>query len=282
MSFIDSHCHIHFPAYDNDRDAVLQRAREAGVKKLLLVGTQFSTSEAAIRLAKEFPGECLATAGFHPNHVSEEWHHDAKEQQEAAREHFDMLRMERLGADPSVAAIGECGLDYYRLPDDPVHHAAIKKAQREVFISQIGIAKRLGKPLMIHCRPSKGTDDAYEDLYGIIIGHGYAARSVIHFYVGSPAMTEKLVEAGFSFTFGGVITFSGDYDGSLDLIPFSRLLIETDCPYVAPLSRRGKRNEPSFVIETYEAVARKKKTTVPVLKEAVAQNFQRLFGVKLV
>ena len=135
---------------------------------------------------------------------------------------------------------------------------------------------------MIHCRPSQRTDDAYEDLYRIIMEYEYAECTVIHFYVGSPAMTKKFVDAGFNFTFGGVVTFSSDYDESLGIVPPSQLLIETDCPYVAPASKRGTRNEPSFIPETYQVIADKKKISLSELQKAVADNFQRIFSITFV
>ncbi len=271
---IDSHSHIQFPVYDSDRSDVIARALESGVK-MIAVGTQISTSEAGIRLAKENPENIWASVGYHPSHVlvgrsdilvgtAYVWHHDRNEQSEAEPEKFDIGKLSKLAADPMVVAIGECGLDYFRLsesekslaPGRAGGQAKVKSLQKEVFLQQAELAQKLNKALMIHCRPAKGTDDAYEDLLSMIPDEKFPIPKIVHFYVGGPEITRKLVDAGFYFTLGGVVTFARDYDGSIRLIPADRILLETDCPYVAPKSRRGKRNEPSFIRETAETVAR--------------------------
>ena len=149
----DCHTHIHFPAYDSDRADVLRRAREAGVK-MICVGTQASTSESAIRLAEKNPKDVWATVGFHPNHLAEEWYHDKKEQSAGEPEEFNIERLRELAENQKVVAIGECGLDYYRLENN--REAQIKK-QKAAFEAQIDLAGSLGKALMMHNRPSKGS-----------------------------------------------------------------------------------------------------------------------------
>ncbi len=274
MSYLfDAHSHVQFPAYDGDREAVIERAQKAGVK-MLAVGTQYATSQSAITLAQKYPKDVWATVGFHPNHLSTTWHHDLKEQQESIPEVFDKEKFLTLAHDPKCVAIGEFGLDYYRITGDEKN---IKEKQQEVFREHVQIAQAVEKPLMIHCRPKKGTDDAYEDLLGLL---GNArVPAVIHFYVGSPAITEQLLTTGCYFTFGGVITFARDYDESIRLIPLERILLETDCPYVAPLSQRGKRNEPAFIPETYRKMAEIKKVDYDRLVQSVQSNFESVFRV---
>lgn len=273
MDLFDAHSHVQFPAYDNDRELVLQRAQEAGIK-MIAVGTQADTSEAAIALARRYPENIWAAVGFHPNHLSAAWHHDAKEQREAVPEMFNQEKFLTLARDPKCVAIGECGLDYYRLEGEA---ADIKEKQKEVFVSQMAIAETVHKPLMIHCRPAKGTDDAYQDLIKLL---SKKVPAIMHFYVGSPDMTDALVAAGCYFTFGGVITFSRDYDESIRRIPLDRLLLETDCPYVAPLSRRGKRNEPAFISETYQQMAKIKNLDYDSLVQHIYQNATYVFGTE--
>jgi len=289
-SIIDVHSHVQFPAYDEDREAVIERAKMAGVK-MIAVGTQTTTSEAAIKLAHQYPDNIWATVGYHPNHAvvrsdrsvgaADKWHHDLKEQKKAVPEKFDIEKLRSLAKDPKVAAIGECGLDYYRLAiSDKRYETSIKEAQKEVFLQQVELAQELNKPLMIHCRPSKGADDAYHDLLEILNPLPPTLNSIVHFYVGSLAVTKKLVAAGFYFTFGGVITFARDYDESLRYIPLERILLETDCPYVAPAPYRGKRNEPAFIVETAKKMAELKNQDFSQLCEQIYSNSKAVFGIK--
>ena len=313
--FIDAHCHIQFPAYDADRDHVIRRAQAANVK-MVAVGTNAATSEAAIRLAEHYPDDVWATVGFHPNHAviartsrtqrgltrTGDWHHDKNEQAASVPEQFDIEKLRELAAHPKVVAIGECGFDYYRLSSTNNESTAnVRIRQREVFQQQIEIAKELKKPLMIHCRPSsvktsegkpsRGTDDAYDDLLSIIhnsppkadspLAEKFIIPLVVHFYVGSPAMTKKLLDTGFYFTFGGVITFSRDYDESIKLIPLERILLETDAPYVAPEPYRGKRNEPACVIEVAKKFAELKRVPVTDVARISAATAAHLFGLPL-
>lgn len=288
-SIFDCHSHVQFPVYDSDREVVIQRAKEAGVK-MLAVGTQASTSEAAIKLTHEYPEDIWATVGFHPAHATHartyadssgltrtSWYFDPKEQRESTPEKFDIEKLRQLAKDPKVVAIGECGLDYFRLDKETLRQAQGK--QKEVFLEQVELAKELNKPLMIHCRPSKGTDDAYEDMLNMLSAKRLAISRVVHFYVGSLEMTKKLVTAGFYFTFGGVITFARDYDESIKYIPLDRILLETDCPYVAPAPYRGKRNEPAYIIETAKKMAEIKNVSLEKLAESVYENTAEVFKV---
>lgn len=269
----DVHSHVQFPAYDNDREAVIERARKAGVK-MIAIGTQASTSEAAIKLAYQYPEDIWTTVGYHPNHLSEDWFHDKKEQSDTVPEKFDIDRLRKLASDPKVMAIGECGLDYYRITNN---ESGIKGRQRKVFLEQAELAKESDKALTIHCRPSKGTDDAYEDLLSIIHNSKFIIPKIVHFYVGSLAITKKLVAAGFYFTFGGVITFARDYDEAIKYIPLDRILLETDCPYVAPAPYRGKRNEPAYIIETAKKMAELKNINLVDLIDRISNNARGVF-----
>ncbi|MDP3999699.1 MAG: TatD family hydrolase [bacterium] len=283
MKLFDSHTHVQFSAYDNDREEVIKRAREAGVK-MICVGTQFSTSEAGIKLAEKYPDDIWASVGFHPNHaVSEGWHHDPDEQSEARPEKFDSDQLEKLALNPKVVAIGECGLDYYRIRNDEL---GIKNKQKEVFLAQAEIAQKLNKALMIHCRSSvlkspEGksikTDDAYEDLFNLMTNNQLPITKVIHFFAGSLEIAKKLLNAGCYFTFGGVITFTRDYDEAIKYLPLDRILLETDAPYVAPEPYRGKRNEPAYVVEVAKKMAEFKGVSLEKVAEATTQNNLTIF-----
>lgn len=272
--FFDAHTHIHFLAYDDDREAVLARAKEAGVR-MITVGTQTSTSESAIEFARSNPGVAWATVGFHPSHFAENWHHDTNEQEESIPEDFDIDKLKELASAKEVVAIGECGLDYYRLdPDDLVS----KDRQKKAFMEQIYLGRDVDKPLMIHCR------SAFGDLIDILEANRDALLEfpgVIHFFSGDLEEAHALLDLGFSFTFGGVITFSRDYDEVIKFLPLEAILSETDAPYVAPAPYRGRRNEPAYVVETVKKLAELKGKTVEEMTEIITKNVERIFGIKI-
>lgn len=278
----DSHCHIQFAAYDNDRKLVIERARDRNVK-MIAVGTQIPTSEAVIQLARQYPEDIWATVGFHPIHLAKDWHYDAKERKEAAPPVFEADKLRILARDSKVVAIGECGLDYYRMgawsqsPDNGA--LEIKNLQKEVFLQQIELAEELRKPLMIHCRPSKNTYDAYDDLLAIIYGMKISVPKIIHFFVGNLEIAEKLTALGCFFTVGGVITFVREYDEAISYIPVERLLLETDCPYVAPEPYRGKRNEPVYITETAGKLAELKGLNLEKILKITSFNAKMVFNL---
>lgn len=273
---IDAHCHIQFQAYNDDRDAVIARSKVAGVK-MIAVGTKQSTSENAVRLAHENPDCVWATVGFHPTHVNKfTYYHDKNEEGTEAPEEFDIQKLGALAKAERVVAIGECGLDYFRIDGD---RASIIAKQKEAFDAQIKLAQQLQKPLMLHCRASKGVDDAYEDLLDVLQSSDFRHSSVLHFYAGSLAMTKKFVDAGYYFTFGGVITFGADYDEIVKYIPMDHIMLETDAPYVAPMPYRGKRNEPHYIIETAKKLAFLKNEPVEKILEMTASTATKIFNL---
>lgn len=269
MKFIDAHTHLQFPPYDADRDAVLERAKAAGVK-MITVGTQYSTSKRGVELAEKHPGDIWAAIGFHPAHANAKWFHDKNEQHSSVREIFDYLEFEQLAKHPSVVAIGECGLDYFRIDKNDEE---TRTSQRAVFLSQIKLAHEAGKPLMIHCR------EAFGDLIDMLKTNSskLQAGGAIHFFTGTVDDARQLLDLGFSFTFGGVITFSRDYDDVIKLIPLNRILSETDAPYVSPEPYRGKRNEPAYVVEVVKKLAELKGIPVEKMAERIWENARRIF-----
>lgn len=271
--YIDAHTHIHFPAYEEDRDAVLERAKTAGVR-MITVGTQSSTSKTAVDFARANPGWVWATAGFHPGHFASKWHHDKNEQAETEREVFDLAKLREIALAPEVVAIGECGLDYFRIHDDDM---ATRKIQKEGFIAQLHLSRDLKKPLMIHCRA------AFPDLIDILEHHKSSLNSpagAIHFFSGNLEEAKKLIDLGFVFTFGGVVTFSQDYEEVIKFLPIENILPETDAPYVAPEPYRGKRNEPSYVIETVKKLAELKGLSMEEFGKISFETAERVFGLK--
>lgn len=288
--FFDAHTHVQFAGFDGDRDAVVRRALDADVR-MVNVGTQKDTSRAAVTLAHTYPeGELYAAIGLHPIHTGRSYHDvqelgggDAGSAAKAFTsrgEVFDVDYYRALARDPATVAIGECGLDYFHFNDDEPREVQIEK-QKAAFLAQIKLSKEVGKPLMIHCR------NAFADLIEFIRPHAAALPpGVVHFFTGTPDDARALLGLGFSFTFGGAITFpprkgktQGDYDEAIKLIPVDRIMSETDAPYVAPVPFRGKRNEPAYVVHTVARLAELKNVLPEEMKAQIWQNAKCIFQI---
>ena len=286
--FFDAHTHVQFSAYDADREAVISRAKDAGVR-FVNVGTQKDTSRRAVELAEQHE-DIFAVTGLHPVHTSRSFH-DADELGggEAAKgftsrgEIFDAAYYRELALHPKTLAIGECGLDYFHFNEDESRDEQIKK-QKDAFLAQIALAAEVKKPLMIHCR------EAFPDLISILRAEpsirGSKNPGIIHFFTGTAAETQDLLDLGFSFTFGGAITFpprkketENQYHEIIREIPIDRILSETDAPYVAPAAYRGKRNEPAYVIEVVKKLAELKNVSVSEVAARIRENAKRIFGI---
>jgi|SRR3989344_2058750 len=266
MRLFDVHTHVQFQAFKDDSREVIKRAVENGVW-MINVGTQRDTSEAAVKLAHEYPEGIWATVGLHPIHTSRSYH-DAMElgggqSFESREEKFNYAFYKKLTQDPKVVAIGECGLDYYRLEEDT------KQKQKEIFERQIALAEEAKKPLMIHCR------EAFNDLIEILKSKG--GSGVVHFFSGTTEDAKELIDLGFSFSFGGVITFAREYEKLIKYIPLEKILLETDAPYVAPIPHRGKRNEPAYVIEVARKIAAIKDIPFEEVSEKTFKNGEKIF-----
>lgn len=288
--FLDAHTHAQFAAYDADRKEVIARALHGGVR-LINVGTQRDTSRRAVEVAEEYEEGVYAAIGLHPTHTGTSFQ-DADElgggkggkDLASHGEIFDHAYYRALAAHPKTVAIGECGLDYFHLNAPEDRELQIQK-QKEAFIAQIELSHEVKKPLMIHCR------DAFSDLISILSDERRASYDitnpgVIHFFSGTADDAEELLALGFSFTFGGAITFPprkgksiGDYDELVKSIPLDRILSETDAPYVAPVPYRGKRNEPAYVVEVVKKLAEIKNLSMEEMADAIGKNAKRVFGI---
>lgn len=277
----DVHAHTQFAVYKDDKDAVIRRALDAGVW-MVNVGTQRDTSAAAVETAQQYAKGVYATVGLHPIHT-EQSHHDAQElgtfshSQESQNvgfvsrgEEFDYAYYKKLAQDPKVVAIGECGLDYYRLEEQT------KQKQFAVFEQQIALAREVRKPLMIHCR------NAFGDLIKVLTSHRSALNTnpgITHFFAGTVDDAKKLLDLGFSFSFGGVLTFARDYDDTVRYIPLDRIVLETDAPYITPVPYRGKRNEPAYVVETAKKLAELKVVPYEEVARKTFENAGTIFNI---
>ena len=260
--FVDSHAHIDGEEFDADRVEVVARAREAGVRAILNVGTgdpRGGNFERAVAVAEEFEG-VFAAAGVHP--------HDARLYDEEAERRL----AEVLASSPRVVALGEIGLDYH-------YDNSPREVQREVFARQLRLAKGLGLPVIIHSR--EADDETVEVLRAEYAG---AARGgVMHCFGGGPKMAADVLALGLHVSFAGNVTFKkAEALREVALaVPSDRLLVETDCPYLTPVPFRGKRNEPARVVETARFLAELRGVTPEELGRATSENFARLFGVVL-
>ena len=248
---IDSHCHLDDSKFDDDREQAIQRALDAGVDRLLAIGTGNGPPdlEAAIRLAEKYPF-IYATIGVHP--------HDASK---ATDETWKWL--EQLAAHPKVLAVGEIGLDYH-------YNFSPRPVQRNAFEMQLGLARAAGKPIVIHTR------EAWDDTLTLL--HSWDGGGIMHCFTGGAAEAHQAMDLGFHLSFGGVLTFprAEELREAARLAPEDRILVETDCPYLAPVPHRGKRNEPAFVIETIRRLAEVRSVTPEHIAEVTTRNFERL------
>ena len=275
MKYFDAHTHVQFAAYDTDRAEAIERAQEASVG-MNVVGTQIDTSRAAVAVAEQYEG-VWATIGLHPVHTSKSYH-DTKELGEGGQEFtsrgevFEFAAYEALGRNPKVIAIGECGLDYYRVDE------STKAIQVDTFIQQIELANKLGKPLMLHIRNGAGEANAYLDALELIKMHA-KVRGDVHFFAGDWEIAKKFLDIGFTLSFTGVLTFTNDYDEVVRNTPLDMILSETDAPYITPVPFRGKRNESAHIPYIVEAIARIRGEEVEVVRVQLLQNVRRAFSL---
>ena len=252
MKLVDSHCHLDDKQFDPDRNEVIERALEAGVERMMAIGTGSGPPdlEAALRLARQH-GFIYATVGVHP--------HDASK---ATPETF--AAMEALAAESKVLAIGEIGLDYH-------YDFSPRGVQRNVFIEQLKLAGRAGKPIVIHTR------EAWDDTLLVLREH-WSGSGIMHCFSGGSAEARQALDLGFYLSFGGVLTFpkADALREAARLAPEDRLLIETDAPYLAPVPQRGKRNEPAFMVETARRLAEVRGAAPEHIAEVTTANFERL------
>jgi len=241
VTLVDSHCHVNDPKFDEDRDAVLERALAAGVETMVVID--------APEFAERHPF-LYATIGVHPHEASQ-----------ATEETF--ARMRDLAQHPKVLAIGEIGLDYH-------YDFSPRDVQRRVFDRQLEIAAEFKKPIVIHTR--EAWDDTLERMPSL--PHG----GIMHCFTGTVEQAQQALERGFHLGFGGVLTFpkAEELRAAARQTPDDRLLVETDCPYLAPVPHRGKRNEPAFVVETARRLAEVRGTSLEAIASLTTSNFHRL------
>ncbi len=254
--YIDSHCHLNLDHFQKDVAGAVARARQAGVAKMLVIGTELADSVRAVELAHQFPEAVFAAVGIHP--------HESKDADENV-----YARLRALAADDRVVAYGEIGLDYY-------HNHSPREVQRREFARQLNLAAELGLPVVIHDR------EAHQEVYDIIVAEkGYRNGGVIHCFSADYAWARRFVELGFAISMPGTITFprSETQREVARKLSLDDILIETDAPFLAPVPRRGKRNEPAYVVYVAERIAEIRKISPAEVAAATTANCQRVFGI---
>lgn len=260
--YIDSHAHLEGNKFDCDREQVLERARTAGLERILAIGsgTGPGTLDCAIKIAEQ-QDDIFATIGIHP--------HEAKLAGEA-----DYIEMEHLASNRKVIAWGEIGLDYF-------YDHSPREIQQVVFRRQMQQARAARLPIIIHCRPSQNSDNAWDDTIEMLREYwaSSALGGILHCFTGEWKHARAALDMGFYISFAGNVTFpkSENIRIAAAQAPLDRMLIETDSPFLAPVPHRGKRNEPAFVVNTAEAVGRLRGLDKEAIGHMTAENFYRLF-----
>jgi TatD DNase family protein len=264
LRLIDTHAHLDFDRFNADRPQVIDRARAAGVAAIVTIGTDLASSQAAVDLAGRYD-DVYAAVGQHP--------HDAKRLDGTA-----LAGLRELAGQPKVVAVGEIGLDFYR-------DLSPRDVQRRAFQAQLAWAARLGKPVVIHDR------DAHDEVLAILrdwaagLAHSPLAGrlGVLHTFSGDRAMAEQAIELGFYLSISGPVTYHNarQLPEVVRALPLDRLLVETDCPFLAPHPHRGKRNEPAYVRLVAERIAEIKGLAPAEVAETTTANAVRLFGLEI-
>jgi TatD DNase family protein len=266
--FIDSHAHLDGKRYDSDRAQVLARAKQSGIEVFLAIGNGEGpdTADCGIRLAEQYSGkpeypEIWASVGIHP--------HDAALANDAA-----YAQLEQWAHHPRVIAWGEIGLDYF-------YDHSPRDVQNAVFLRQMELARAAKLPIIIHCRPSDNSENAWDDCLKLITENWSSSGlgGILHCFTGTVEHARRGLDLGFLISFAGNVTFpkAQNIRDAAQVVPLDRMLIETDSPYLAPLPHRGKRNEPAFVVETARQIGELRALSAEEIGRQTAQNFYRFF-----
>jgi TatD DNase family protein len=271
LMWIDSHAHLEGKRYDSDRDDVLKRAWAAGVGAYLAIGNGDGpdTADCGIKIAEKYNGNAeypkiWASVGIHP--------HEASLANDAA-----YTQLEQWARHPRVIGWGEIGLDYF-------YDHSPRDVQRAVFLRQMELARAAKLPIIIHCRPSDNSENAWDDCLALIGEHWKSGGlgGILHCFTGTIEHARRGLDLGFMISFAGNITFpkAQNIREAAEMVPLDRMLIETDSPYLAPIPYRGQRNEPAYVREVAAQIGSLRGTSGDEIGERTTENFRRFFGLK--
>lgn len=269
MRIIDTHCHIQFDAHDNDRDEVISSCQEKEIG-LMIVGCDEKSSRDAIAIVDGTPREreLWCSVGQHPTDSGKSFDYTV---------FLDLAKSSK-----KVRAIGECGLDYYHLPQEKKERSAGIERQKDLFFQHLNLAHELNLPLVIHCR------DAHDDMIETLV-HRFTTASahpkdpvfreygVLHCFTGTARDAQSYLDLGFMISFTGIITFTNQYDDVVRIVPLEKMLIETDAPFLAPVPHRGKRNRPEYVEYVARRIAEIKGIFYDEVCETTTSNAKRIF-----
>lgn len=260
-SWTDTHCHVHDTPEAAERRAILQRATDAGVRRMICIGTDEERSRAALALAAAGAGEgaeLYATVGLHP--------HYAEGGTAGISLLLSELKDDQGGVSPRLVGVGECGLDYY-------YDNSAREAQRRAFAAQVALAREHDLTLVIHTR------DAFDDTLAILREEGVPERTVFHCFTGGPADAERCLETGAFLSFSGIVTFknAAEVREAARLCPLDRVLVETDSPFLTPVPHRGETNEPCYVPLVGEAIAKEKDLSTGEVAAITSDNAEAAF-----
>lgn len=253
--YFDIHSHLNSPDYEKDLDEVIKRLRETE-SYTIVIGTDFESSQRALDLADKYE-EIYACIGVHPI--------------DDPGQTFEKEKFEKLIKHPKVVAIGECGMDFFHADKNTDY-----ERQKKLFLDQISFAIAYDKPIMIHAR------NAYEEILQILepfkLKHSVKLRGNAHFFAGNIDIAKRFFNIGFTISFTGVITFTHDYDEVIKSTPLNMIMSETDSPYVTPVPYRGRRNEPSFVVEVIKKIAELRGEDEEMVRVALVNNALSMIG----
>jgi TatD DNase family protein len=256
--WVDTHAHLNFSDYDEDRDEVIKKCLDNNIRMINVVGTDYEGSKKAIEIAKKYPESIFASIGMHPENIG--------------KEVFDFGKYKELAKSKKVVAIGEIGLDYWNHPKTKKKQMEFKEKQKKLFLEQLSLARELNLPVIFHCRL------AHDDLIGTIKQlNNLTIHGVVHCFTGNWEQAKKYLDMGFYLGFNGII-FKLNLDEIIKKIPLNRILLETDCPFLSPLTE-VKRNEPLFVKYVAEKIAEIKSITFEEVAEKTTQNAKNLFNL---
>jgi len=255
IKYIDTHAHLQSDRYRQDLRRVLDRAREGGVERVINVGIDLESSRQAVSMAGSGSPALSAAVGIHPHNAAKGTEPDYRE-------------LARMSRQPEVVALGEMGLDYYR-------DLSPRKAQRRSFSRQLGLAQDLDLPIIVHNR------DAAQDVYNLLKQDGQGLDGVLHCFSDDWSWADRFLDLGFYLSLAGPVTYVNARDARevAERVPLDRLLVETDCPYLAPHPHRGRRNEPAWVALVVAEIARIRDMSVSEVAELTFDNAERLFGL---
>lgn len=258
---IDTHAHLNFPDYEKEKEEIISRALKMGVKKIICVSSNLADSQKAIIIAKKYPGIVFAAVGIHPHQTDPE-NQDSPEKQ--------LKKLEVLACQKEVVAIGECGLDFS--PTPPGEKERPKDVQKLLFESQIKIAQKLNLPILVHSREAfPQTIEILEKFKNL--------KGIFHCYSGGKKGVKKVQDLGFLFGVAGNLTYDEGLKNVFRQIPLEKIVLETDCPFLAPLPFRGQRNESSYLKYTAKTLAEIKNIPLEKIAQITTKTAQNLFKI---